>query len=313
MRQCDLRRNSGLLLVLWTGLLLLSACALVESGEETQPQGAYKVYYAVTGEEATVQAVDWEYHVPSGEDTASALAELVLSQPETAGLASPAPSGTRLLSCQQEEGQLRLDLSEQYGGLSGVDLTVANSCLTLTLCQLEGVEEVYITVEGEPLPYQTMRTMGKDDVLLPGTGKGTLTVSVGLCFPRAEGGGLGVEYRDVVQNESETLASAVFTALLEGPGYPELTSLMPEGTKLRSILVEGGVCTVNLSPEFLAGVPEEEQAARLLLYSIVNTLCMQEELSIDAVQLLSEGRSVESIGGVPASVPLEPDWTLLES
>ena len=313
MRQCDLRRNSGLLLVLWTGLLLLSACALVESGEETQPQGAYKVYYAVTGEEATVQAVDWEYHVPSGEDTASALAELVLSQPETPGLTSPAPSGTRLLSCQQEEGQLRLDLSEQYGGLSGVDLTVANSCLTLTLCQLEGVEEVYITVEGEPLPYQTMRTMGKDDVLLPGTGKGTLTVSVGLCFPRAEGGGLGVEYRDVVQNESETLASAVFTALLEGPGYPELTSLMPEGTKLRSILVEGGVCTVNLSPEFLAGVPEEEQAARLLLYSIVNTLCMQEELSIDAVQLLSEGRSVESIGGVPASVPLEPDWTLLES
>ncbi len=314
MRRCDLRqyRSGGLLLVL-TGLLLLSACALLEGGEESPPEGAYKVYYAVTGEQSTVQVVDWEYRIPSGEDPPSALAELVLSQPEKAGLASPAPSGTRLLSCQQEEGQLRLDLSEQYGGLSGVDLTVANSCLTLTLCQLEGVEEVYITVEGEPLPYQTMRTMGKDDVLLPGTGKGTLTVSVGLCFPRADGGGLGVEYRDVVQNESETLASAVFTALLEGPGYPELTSLMPEGTKLRSILVEGGVCTVNLSPEFLAGVPEEEQAARLLLYSIVNTLCMREELSIDAVQLLSEGRSVESIGGAPASVPLEPDWTLLES
>ena len=313
MRQCDLRRNSGLLLVLWTGLLLLSACALVESGEETQPQGAYKVYYAVTGEEATVQAVDWEYHVPSGEDTASALAELVLSQPETPGLTSPAPSGTRLLSCQLEEGQLRLDLSEQYGGLSGVDLTVANSCLTLTLCQLEGVEEVYITVEGEAIPYQTLRAMGTDDVLLPGTGEGELTVAVGLCFPRADGSGLGVEYRDVVQNEGDTMASAVFSALLEGPRYRELTSLMPEDTKLRGISVEGGVCTVNLSPEFLAALPQDEQSARLLLYSIVNTLCMQEDLSISTVQILADGHAIESIGGVPASVPLEPDWTLLES
>lgn len=313
MRRYELQRNSGLLLALCAGLLLLSACTLVEGGEETQPQGAYKVYYAVTGEQATVQVVDWEYRVPTGEDTASALAELVLSQPETAGLASPAPSGTRLLSCQQEDGQLRLDLSEQYGGLSGVDLTVANSCLTLTLCQLEGVEEVYITVEGEPIPYQTLRAMGADDVLLPGTGETELTVSVGLCFPRADGGGLGIEYRDVVQNEGDTMASTVFTALLEGPRYQELTSLMPEGTKLRGISVQGGVCTVNLSSEFMAGLPKEEQAARLLLYSIVDTLCMQEKLSISTVQILSDGHAIESIGGVPASMPLEPDWTLLES
>ena len=244
---------------------------------------------------------------------AAELAELVLSQPETTGLASPAPSGTRLLSCQQEEGQLRLDLSEQYGGLSGVELTVANACLTLTLCQLEGVEEVYVTVEGEPLPYQTLRTMGADDVLLPGTGEAELTAAVGLCFPRADGSGLGVEYRDVVQNEGDTMVRTVFTALLEGPRYQELSSLMPEGTKLRSIAVEGGVCTVDLSPEFLAGLPEDEQSARLLLYSMVNTLCMQEDLSISAVQILADGHAIESIGGVPASVPLEPDWTLLES
>ena len=312
MRRHDLYRGSALLLAVWAALLL-SACTLADSGVETQPQGAYRVYYAVTGEQSTVQAVDWEYRVPSGEDTAAELAELVLSQPETTGLASPAPSGTRLLSCQQEEGQLRLDLSEQYGGLSGVDLTVANSCLTLTLCQLEGVEEVYITVEGEAIPYQTLRAMGADDVLLPGTGETELTVSVGLCFPRADGSGLGVEYRDVVQNEGDTMVRTVFTALLEGPRYQELSSLMPEGTKLRSIAVEGGVCTVNLSPEFLAGLPEDEQSARLLLYSMVNTLCMQEDLSISAVQILADGHAIESIGGVPASAPLEPDWTLLES
>ena len=51
---------------------------------------------------------------------------------------------------------------------------------------------MYVTVEGEPLPYQTLRTMGADDVLLPGTGEAELTAAVGLCFPRADGSGLGV-------------------------------------------------------------------------------------------------------------------------
>ncbi|UQT50470.1 GerMN domain-containing protein [Flavonifractor plautii] len=60
----------------------------------------------------------------------------------------PLPRGVRLLSWELEEGRLHLDLSEQYGGLSGVDLTVADACLTLTLCQVEGVESVYVTVEG---------------------------------------------------------------------------------------------------------------------------------------------------------------------
>ena len=73
-----------------------------------------------------------------GGDPIPALVDALLSPPETQGLASPFPEGVRLLSWEVEEGRLHLDLSEQYGGLSGVDLTVADACLTLTLCQVEG-------------------------------------------------------------------------------------------------------------------------------------------------------------------------------
>ena len=65
-----------------------------------------------------------------------------------------------------EEGRLHLDLSEQYGGLSGVDLTVADACLTLTLCQVEGVESVYVTVEGREIPYRRVQQLGPDGLLL---------------------------------------------------------------------------------------------------------------------------------------------------
>lgn len=71
------------------------------------------------------------------------------------------------MSWEVEEGRLHLDLSEQYGGLSGVDLTVADACLTLTLCQVEGVESVYVTVEGREIPYRRVQQLGPDDCCSP--------------------------------------------------------------------------------------------------------------------------------------------------
>ena len=80
--------------------------------------------------------------------------------------ASPVPDGVRLLDWELEEGCLHLDLSEQYGSLTGVDLTVADACLTLTLCQVEGVESVYVTVEGNEIPYRSIQQLTLEDVLL---------------------------------------------------------------------------------------------------------------------------------------------------
>lgn len=65
-----------------------------------------------------------------------------------------------------EDGCLHLDLSEQYGGLTGIDLTIADACLTLTFCQVEGVEAVYVTVEGSEIPYRPIQRLTLEDVLL---------------------------------------------------------------------------------------------------------------------------------------------------
>ena len=72
----------------------------------------------------------------------------------------------RLLNWDLEEGCLHVDLSEQYGSLTGIDLTVADACLTLTLCQVEGVESVYVTVEGDEIPYRPIQQLTPSDLLL---------------------------------------------------------------------------------------------------------------------------------------------------
>lgn len=294
--------------------LALSGCA-VGVGETQPPEGGYEVYYVVTGaEKSAARAVDFEYRVPSPEDDpAEALVGFLLSAPQTLGLASPAP-GVRLRSAELgEDGQLRLDLSEQYGGLSGIDLTVANACFTLTLCQLAGVSSVYITVEGDPIPYQSIHDLHAGDIILPGAEEEAVTVKAALYFPRTDGIGLGVEYRDVVKTEDDTLAAAILTALLAGPQFQSMRSLMPEGVELRGVKVEDGTCYVDFSSAFVEGAPQSREEQRLLLYSVVNTMCAQEALTVNAVQLLVEGQTVGQYGGVPAAAALEPDFSLSQS
>lgn len=289
-------------------LLLLAACAPKEA---EVPEGAWRVWFAVSGERAAAQSVDFEYHSVDPEaDPIKELVSLLLSGPTAAGLGSPFPQGVRLLSAELgEDGTLTLDLSEQYDGLPGVYLTVANACFVLTLSQVPGVENVTITVEGKPLPYQTIRALRESDLILSGAEEETVSVNALLYFPR-EGGALGGEYRDVVKTEDASLPAAVVSALLEGPRYEGLISLMPEGTVLRSAKIENGVCRLDLSQPFVDHAPQQAEA-KLVLYSIVNTLCALSEVSIDSVQLTVEGQSVAVYGGVPALNPLEPDYSLI--
>lgn len=137
--------------------LLLTGCGGGEKSGERKP-GEYTLWFAAvragTGS-AALGSEEWA--AAGGED----LLELLLRGPESEELTSPFPAETVLRSQRVEEGIAYVDLSEAYGGLSGAELTLADACIVLTLCQLDGVEQVYITVEGEPRPY-------RDQVFSPG-------------------------------------------------------------------------------------------------------------------------------------------------
>ena len=61
------------------------------------------------------------------------MVDALLSGPTQGGLTSPFPEGLTLQGWSLEDGLLTLSLSEQYGGLADVSLTLADYCLVLTL------------------------------------------------------------------------------------------------------------------------------------------------------------------------------------
>lgn len=151
------KRFAALLLAL---SLLCAACAHRPGRDEEPPEGQYAVYFTTASGRGDDAALEREFREPSPGGTVEGLMTLLLAGPESDGLASPFPRGTALRGWSISDGVASVDLSEAYEGLSGAELTLADGCIVLTLCQLEGVDAVYLTVEGHPRPF-------RDQVLEP--------------------------------------------------------------------------------------------------------------------------------------------------
>ena len=221
---------------------------------------------------------------------------------EAPGCESPLPAGTRLLSVTIEDGTAIVDLSGGYAALSGVELTIADACITLTLCQLPTVERVDILCQGAPLPYRERPAMTAGGVLLSSMDEEVRTLRVRLFFADSESGDLTSESRTIQLYEGQTKARGVLEALSEGPESAALEAVLPEEVQVRAVRVENGVCYVTLSEDFLENIPQSMHQQENVVYSLVRSLCSVSD--IQAVQLSVEGSTAGYYGGVDISAPL---------
>lgn len=75
------------------------------------------------------------------------------------------------------------------GSLTGIGLTLADYCLTFTLCQLEEVERVNITVSGRTISYRYRQELDPSQAVLSGVEETPVEVSAVLYFPRPAAAG----------------------------------------------------------------------------------------------------------------------------
>ena len=152
------RRLFAVLAVL---LLVLGACTSRRYGGNPQQ---LQLYFASTQNHGP--SIVGQPYTASEAPTPEQLIAALLSGPTEKGLRSPFPSGLALRSCTLENGLLCVDFSEQYSGLAAVSLTLADYCLVLTVCQLEAVDQVEITVAGQPLSHRSHQALTLEEVLL---------------------------------------------------------------------------------------------------------------------------------------------------
>lgn len=113
-----------------------------------------------------------------------------------------------------------------------------------------------------------------------------------LYFANCETGELETEIKIVDANILiENPYKELVNLLIKGPQSSNLEKLIPEGTVLHDINLEGSCAKVNVSNEFLKYENDENKLK--IINSIVNTLTNLKE--VDSVQFLINGEENESL------------------
>lgn len=295
-------RISAALVCLCALLGLLCACAAARSAAQ---ETCYDLYFAVdnlqsAGGGDAVAAEACSLRPQEGGDIlaqAEAMVNLLLAGPSEEGLKSPFPANTQLLSVTKSGSRMLVDLSGAYSALSGVSLTLADYCITLTLTQLPGVQSVAVTVRGQELAYRDAQSFSAADVLLSSTEDVVGTVDVTLYFPDGDGILTG-EARTLELYEGDTQAGAVLQALAEGPETRGLSPVLPEEFSALSVWTEEDICYVNLPSSAL----KEELQERDLIWTIQAIARSLRSLPpVGEVRFLVDGEIARTYGGADIS------------
>ncbi|MCI8423245.1 MAG: GerMN domain-containing protein [Lawsonibacter sp.] len=151
-------------------LALLSLCAAC--GRESEADSPYLLYFLAQDSSFHGSALACEPYQPpehpaGGPDqpplgqswpNPGDLLQALVDGPRDPELTSPFPRGLTFQWWEWDAdrpGNLRVGMSEQYGGLTDISLTLADYCIVLTLSQLEGVETVEIVSAGYTVNYRS--------------------------------------------------------------------------------------------------------------------------------------------------------------
>jgi spore germination protein GerM len=123
-------------------------------------------------------------------------------------------------------------------------------------------------------------------------------IAINVYYLDAMGESLVAEAR-VVSSENKYV-DALYE-LMKLPIDSSLYRLVPDSTKINSIIVEDGLAKVDLSKEFVEDRITSDTEDNLLIYSIVNTLTEFEE--VNSVTFFIDGEKLNTLGELDVSAP----------
>lgn len=140
------------------------------------------------------------------------------------------------------------------------------------------------------------------------------TVEVVLYFSDDQAMSLVPEKRNISIGQGasdEVLATSIIKELIAGPKNKELYATIPAEAKILSVKIKDGVASADFSKELQSKHWGGSAGEGMTLNSIANTLTELD--SIDKVQLLIEGKKVESLAGhADTTVPLERNEDIIK-
>ena len=281
-------------------ILLLCAlvCLLFAGCSKEQPAEAdgTLVYY-LSSTETKVEAHSVVLSGTGEEEMLEELLQWLSTNPDKLEYKAPLSYGFSILDKSCSDGKAVLNVSAEYLSLPPLKEVLIRAAIVRTLCQMDFITYVSITVEGEQLFDGMGEPIGlmSADQFIDNDGNAINAyeqVRIKLYFADATGENLISGFRDKYYLSNTSVERLVVEELIAGPSG-QVDYLFPTinpSTKIINVMTKDGVCYVNLSEDFLTVVGNVP--TKVSVYSIVNSLV--ELNSVNKVQILVNGE-------VPAS------------
>lgn len=293
-----MKTKPNLLLILLILLLaiLLCSCGKDGSGNFESSLSVYrpvKVEYRTDGELVRPEKVSLDENADPIQGAAYAISALSGNN----NLDNILPDGVEIVSAEQSGKIAKVTMNAAYRALSGMEKTLTDYCITLTMCSIPQIDYVSFYV-GSDLIESRLKA---SDVVMENTVVSKNEVGVRVYFPRITGG-LGYEYRTITISDDIMPERFIMDELLKGPVSEQLSIALPKNSVLLSVYTNGGICSVSFAEGFLSDESLTIQDTQLSIYSIVYSLTGLAD--VDSVQILIEGKQAGDIDGLDLSKPL---------
>jgi germination protein M len=235
-----------------------------------------------------------------GQDWLNMTWSFLAETPRTPALSGIWPEGSGLLLSWQLNGNvLEVVFSSAYHDIPPMEEALFRSSLVWTMTGLPFVDHVLINLydtEAEPLALESRRTVVINPAVSP-VRQTTRTFT--LYYVSEDHDRLAAEQRTSNTVDMDQIERYIVTQLIEGPENDGLVGSIPPETRVLEVRIEDYTCYVNLSADFISRFNSGASLARLMVYSIVNSLTDRENYShVRRVQFLIDSERVENFHGV---------------
>lgn len=210
--------------------------------------------------------------------------------------------GTKILSTDKFGKDLTVNCSTEYLTPDNSKIFPATYAIVKSLCQLEDIDRVKVTVDGNDIVSSDGTIIGllsdaDIDLVSDDTTKDSKEIK--LYFGDKNSNKLVSETRTVKITDTLPTEQYVITELIKGAELNGSKSLLSPDTELISAQTTDGTCFVNFKSGFLEKNLKNNPSDRLVIYSIVNSLCELKNVSF--VQFLVDGKKLDKLGEIDLS------------
>ena len=213
------------------------------------------------------------------------------SAPSGLGLVSAIPEGTRLLDSSIEDGTCTLHFSPEFETNAFSDsyaqrttlLSIAN-----TLCQLDDVDQVEIYIDSSLMAQyrqlNIIRALVYDESAIGPVRSGVNEFDATLYLGNGSEQHLAVVPTRIRQTAGSSQEELVLRKLIDYYNPNSYFSPVSPATRINEIHIANGLCTVDLSAEFL-----ESDNLTLAVHAVIASLCSLK--GVDRTRILINGKT----------------------